>query len=501
MKTLIFSILTVLLFPQLISAQGKYQKYNPFSGTIVFSVEGGVTLANTDYSGLGIDYTGRASLEYFFPSSVQSGFGLRLFGSTGFLKGDDTSLDPQLIRTSISGFGGGVIFILSINDEIFPYLYAGISNLWFEPKGEGGELLPNNLVGKYSKSEINYNLEIGMRFSVTSNLSLNLAGGIQLSPNDWIDDKAIGTDNDMFFIAMGGISYSFLAKSDYDGDGVIDADDVCPNTPEGIRVDKFGCALDSDNDGVPDHLDACLNTPRNVRVSEDGCPLDSDNDGIPDYTDICPNTPNGIDVDELGCAYDLDADGIPDYMDDCPETPYDVDVDKAGCPMDSDDDGVPDYLDQCPGTLTGMLVDETGCEIVREEPEPVIEAEVIQEVEFSEPIPMEEIILSSESSFDFNSAELKPEAFVLLDKLVTVMKKHPMSRWKIDGHTDNIGSEAGNMKMSKLRADAVVEYFISKDIPSGRLNAEGKGSNEPIAGNDTEEGRQKNRRVVIIRLN
>jgi len=499
-SAIIFSIflVSVISFPQ-----NKVQKYNPFSGTIVFSIEGGTTLSSLDYAGLGIDYTGRASLEYFFPTSVKSGFGLRLFGSTGFLKGEDTSLEPQLIRTSFSGFGGGVVFIISAGADVFPYLYAGISNLWFEPKGDGGELLPNNRAGKYSTSEINYNLEIGTRFLVTSNLSLNLIGGIQISPNDWLDDKAIGTGNDMFFIAMGGISYSFMAKSDYDGDGVIDADDACPDTPEGIRVDKFGCAIDSDADGVPDYLDTCPKTPKNVKVNNEGCPIDSDEDGVPDYTDICPGTPKRVTVDELGCPYDLDADGIPDYVDDCPDTPYDVDVDKVGCPVDSDDDGVPDYLDQCPGTLTGMKVDDRGCEIVREEPEPIPEVtqEVAKEVEFIEPGPMDEIILSSESSFDFNSAELKPEAFILLDKLMSVMKKYPMSRWKIEGYTDNVGSEEGNLKISTQRAKAVADYFIAKGIPYGRLQTEGKGSSKPIAGNDTEEGRKKNRRVAIIRLN
>jgi hypothetical protein len=243
----IFSILfiSVISFPQ-----GKAQRYNPFSGTIVFSVEGGVTLANTDYSGLGIDYLGRASLEYFFPASVSSGFGLRLFGSTGFIKGYDSSMDPTSFRTSISSFGGGVVFILSINDVAFPYLFAGVSSLWFEPKGEGGELLPNMKAGKYDNNEINYNIEIGFRFPVTPNLSVNVNGGVQLSPNDWLDDKAVGTGNDLFFTALGGISYSFLTEFDSDDDGVIDSKDACPNTIAGIKVDEFGCPLDTDLDGM-----------------------------------------------------------------------------------------------------------------------------------------------------------------------------------------------------------------------------------------------------------
>jgi outer membrane protein OmpA-like peptidoglycan-associated protein len=486
MKLFTASIFSVLLFSSISFSQGKIQRYNPFSGTIVFSVEGGITLANTDYSGLGVDYLGRASLEYFFPSSVQSGFGLRLFGSTGFIKGDDASMDPQSFRTSVSTFGGGVVFILSVDDHIFPYLFAGISNLSFDPKGEG-----NNAAGKYSNNEANYNVELGARFSVTPNLSLNISTGVQISPNDWLDDKAIGTNNDLFFTVLGGISYSFLTEFDTDGDGVIDADDACPNTAAGIKVDEFGCPIDTDNDGVPDYQDNCSGTPQNVRVDASGCPSDSDNDGVPDYTDICPDTPNGIAVDELGCPYDLDADGIPDYMDKCPDTPYSVEVNNYGCPLDSDLDGVPDYLDQCPGTLVGMQVDEQGCEITPKAPELVIE----------ESASLDALTLSAGTSFAFNSADLKPAAYPELEKFLKEMKKYPMSRWKIEGYTDNIGSEGGNLRISKMRADAVANYFISRGIPKGRFTIEGLGSKNPIADNNTELGREKNRRVVVTRLN
>src|SRR3972149_1940143 len=429
LSTFIFS--SILLFTITVFPQGNVQRYNPFSGTIVFSIEGGVTLASTDYSGLGVDYLGRATLEYFFPAWAQSGFGLRLFGNAGFIKGEDARLDPTNFRTSIGTIGGGVVFILSINDVAFPYLFAGISHLSFNPKGEGGEQLPNNKEGKYNTSEVNFNAELGFRFPVTPNLSLNVNGGVQLSPNDWLDDKAVGTTNDLFFKIFGGISYSFLTEFDSDGDGVVDSKDACPKTPQGIKVDEFGCPVDSDNDGVPD------------------------------------------------------------YLDKCPDTPYDVEVDQYGCPLDSDLDGVPDYLDQCPGTLPGMQVDEKGCELAPEIPEP----------KFEEPGPLDEIILSSATSFDFNSAELKPTAFPELEILLSVMKKYPMSRWRIEGHTDNVGTEESNIRMSKQRAEAVSNYFISRSIPKGRFTVVGLGGKYPIDDNKSPEGREKNRRVVIIRLN
>ena len=97
---------------------------------------------------------------------------------------------------------------------------------------------------------------------------------------------------------------------DSDGDGVLDADDLCPNTPAGTSVDADGCPevvdVDSDGDGVFDQDDLCPNTTAGVVVDEDGCevttaPTDSDGDGVLDADDLCPNTPAGTTVDATGC--------------------------------------------------------------------------------------------------------------------------------------------------------------------------------------------------------
>ncbi len=92
-----------------------------------------------------------------------------------------------------------------------------------------------------------------------------------------------------------------VASLDSDGDGVIDANDKCPNTPKGVEVDVNGCCLDSDGDGVPDYRDKCLETPAGAKVDENGCELDSDGDGVVDSKDKCPDTPKGAAVDENGC--------------------------------------------------------------------------------------------------------------------------------------------------------------------------------------------------------
>ncbi len=97
--------------------------------------------------------------------------------------------------------------------------------------------------------------------------------------------------------------------------------------------------------------------------------------------------------------------------------------------------------------------------------------------------------------FEFDKAELKPESYPELDRVVELMKKYPNIKVEIAGHTDSIGSEAYNLRLSQRRAEAVVRYLVSKGISPDRLIAKGYGESQPIAPNDTEEGRALNRRV------
>lgn len=150
---------------------------------------------------------------------------------------------------------------------------------------------------------------------------------------------------------------------DADKDGVFDYQDKCLGTPEGFAVDAKGCTLDTDGDGIDDNNDKCPGTPEGEPVDETGCPLDEDHDGIKNDLDKCPNTPEGISIDSDGCPLDFDKDGIPDDLDKCPNSTEGETVDSTGCPLDTDNDGVPDVRDQCPETIPGVMVDENGCRV------------------------------------------------------------------------------------------------------------------------------------------
>ncbi len=478
-----FTILLILLICT--SSYAQYntgRKFHAFSNTMVLSVEGGATIANFDYSGVKPDALGRVSLEYFFPTYSLGAFGFRIFALGGYLAEDDPEQVPSVVRTDFTSFGGGFVFALSIQDAVFPYLTAGAAYTHFNPLTENGVPLPGNASELYNKNEVNYLAELGFRIMLADNLSFNINGGAQLSPNDNLDDYVAGSNNDLFFFAMAGISASFFGEKDSDNDGIPDSKDACPNTVPGTSIDEFGCPKDTDKDGVPDTDDKCPGTAPNVKVDKSGCPYDADEDGIPDYLDVCSGTPKGVVVDDLGCPSDQDQDGVPDYLDICPDTEEKVPVDRNGCPVDSDQDGVPDAYDKCPGTPKGDKVDEKGCTI------------------FNEP-DVQEVVLSSGTNFAFGKAELLPSAYQDLDKVVRAAKESPGSRWRIEGHTDNIGSDKANKYLSKARAESVLSYFISSGLESSRFEVVGLGKDFPVADNSTEQGRAQNRRVRIVRLN
>jgi outer membrane protein OmpA-like peptidoglycan-associated protein len=90
-------------------------------------------------------------------------------------------------------------------------------------------------------------------------------------------------------------------KKDDDNDDVLNKNDKCPNTPEGVKVDAEGCCLDDDHDGICNYIDKCLETPEGRVVDAKGCQLDEDKDGVLDYDDKCLHTPEMFKVDSTGC--------------------------------------------------------------------------------------------------------------------------------------------------------------------------------------------------------
>ena len=153
---------------------------------------------------------------------------------------------------------------------------------------------------------------------------------------------------------------------------------------------------------------------------------------------------------------------------------------------DADADGVPDSRDKCPDTPRGVQVDATGC--------PIVQVVVVQEV-----VVVEETIVVRDIHFEFNSAKLTATDKEKLNVIAARLKKDAANaQLKVTGYTDSVGSEAYNLKLSKERAQAVVNYLIDSGVPRSQFGSvAGGGESNPVASNQTPEGRAQNRRTVI----
>ena len=233
---------------------------------------------------------------------------------------------------------------------------------------------------------------------------------------------------------------------DRDGDGIIDAEDRCPDVA-GLAALQ-GCP-DRDGDGITDAEDKCPDVPGFARYQ--GCPIpDTDKDGINDELDKCPTVP-----------------GVARYQ---------------GCPIpDTDGDGVNDEEDKCineKGPASNF-----GC--------PVISEEIIKRVNLA----------AKNVFFATASDKLLKQSNKRLDDVVTILNENPTYKVQIDGHTDSQGKDEYNMDLSDRRAASVKAYLVSKGIAENRLSSTGYGETKPVADNTKAVGRAQNRRVEMTLSN
>ena len=268
----------------------------------------------------------------------------------------------------------------------------------------------------------------------------------------------------------------FKGCPDTDGDGIPDKLDACP-TEAGLP--QFQGCPDRDKDGIKDGDDACPDTPGLAQFK--GCP-DTDGDGTPDPDDKCPTVPGPI--DNHGCPPDRDGDGVVDTEDACPDTPGPAS--NKGCPevkveaptvADTDGDGVPDATDLCP--LTPGPASNQGCPELKPE-----EAKVVNTA-------------FANLEFETNKDIIRATSLPSLRELAELLKTHPEFRLRLRGYTDNVGTAAFNLALSKKRALAVQRYLLKQGVPPKQVKSEWFGRKNPVASNKTPAGRAKNRRVEM----
>ncbi len=359
-------------------------------------------------------------------------------GSSAF--GTDVTVDDQVMY----GAGIGV----SLVPDVLRLNAEGVGHAIIGPgfKNLVRDVITDRL---HNPFEVNGNLLI----STAPGVHVLVGGGAGLTP-------AAGAPSARAFL---GLSYAPVDARDPDKDGIVGKDDACPDQPEDI-------------DGFRD---------------ADGCPdPDNDNDGVYDVSDACPEDPEDRDgfEDADGCPDpDNDRDRILDTLDDCPQHPEDVDgfFDDDGCPdPDNDEDGILDVDDLCPDEpeeINGYL-DLDGCP---DETKAVLKGD--------------RIVILEKVYFFVDEARIKPESYPVLDEVQATLTANPqVRRVRVEGHTDSQGSDAYNLDLSRRRAAAVVDYLVGHGIEPERLESEGYGEQYPLGSNDTEAGREENRRVEFV---
>jgi len=274
----------------------------------------------------------------------------------------------------------------------------------------------------------------GVNFWLTKNFGLGVQGDYVSTPGD----KSTVAN---FWQASASLNFRF-GNRDRDKDGILDKDDLCPDTP---GLPEFQGCPDTDGDGVPDKDDQCPDVAG--PVENNGCPWpDTDGDGVIDKDDACPTVAGP--AENNGCPWpDTDGDGILDKDDACPTVP-----------------GLPEY---------------NGC------PKPKKQTAIELEQSFGSVF------------FDFNKATIKADSKGALDAAADLIKKDG-GNYLLEGRTDAKGAEAYNLKLSRERAAAVVAALDARGVDANALKSIGVGeAKATVSEKATDAERQVDRKVVV----
>ena len=324
--------------------------------------------------------------------------------------------------------------------------------------------LPVNYM-EYSGMQVGTGLRFGPLFVGSSSLITN-----------WLSKESKGADV-YFGLKIPVYQHKF---KDTDEDGILDSDDDCPKVAG--PIENKGCPWpDTDADTVVDKDDTCPTVAG--PVENKGCPWgDADKDTVMDNVDACPSVAGP--VENKGCPWpDTDGDSVLDKDDKCPNEKGLVA--NFGCPEnDADKDGVVDKEDECP-TVPGPASNK-GC------------PEVTQEV-------LKELKVQARAVFFVTGKAIlktadKGETDGRLEAIKEIIKNYPNAKFSIEGHTDSVGNDKANQKLSEARAKVVMNALIAKGVKPENLTYVGFGETKPVADNKTAEGRAQNRRTEVIHV-
>ncbi len=376
---------------------------------------------------------------------LSDGFSFGLTGSLNKIdKWGDISTNPDVTNEvddlSYYGLDGTIKYNFREGKTFDPYAGLGGGYTWVDEVGAG-----------------TLNGTLGLNIWFGENIGLTIQTAYKHAFEDYLNSH---------FQHSAGLSIKF-GGTDTDGDGIYDKDDACPDV---AGLEAFNGCPDTDGDGIEDSKDDC---PNEAGLAElNGCP-DTDGDGIADNKDNCPTVAG---LKALNGCPDADGDGVTDADDKCPNEAGPAS--NKGCPWaDKDGDSVLDKDDKCPD-VKGTVANN-GC--------PEVTAQVQATLnEYAKTI-----------LFDTGKASIKSQSEVVLGDIIGILKEYSTAKFTVEGHTDSVGSEKLNQRLSDSRANSVKEYLVANGIDAFRLSALGYGEAKPIDSNKSRAGRANNRRVEI----
>jgi outer membrane protein OmpA-like peptidoglycan-associated protein len=382
-----------------------------------------------------------------------------------------------------------------------PYIYSGIGilrwNLTKEPL----------MTSQNKSSKIGWDTSIpvgtGIEIALSDEILLDISGGYTFTSTDDLNYYNKPLVNDGYFdfgfgltFVMGGgkldedgdgLSSKFeydigtdSKKSDTDGDGISDGDEV-------LIYKTNPLSRDSDKDGLEDYEEVFV-------YKTDPNSVDTDGDGISDYDEVLKYHSNPL-------LKDTDSDGLSDG--------YEINIyNTSPTNQDSDGDGISDSDEihkyktdpNNPDTDGDGISD--GDEIMIYKTDPLIFNTFSQKQiqTFEEETSRVNSTVLKGITFKTDKSDLNEEAEIILAVTLEKLRNNSNLNIEIRGYTDNVGNSNYNKTLSQKRADEVRLWFVKKGIDALRIKAVGKGDLNPIEDNSTEKGRELNRRIEIVEI-
>jgi outer membrane protein OmpA-like peptidoglycan-associated protein/opacity protein-like surface antigen len=524
MKKIIYPIVLVGL---ILMSQQNYAQFNDW-GT-KFGFRGSLLFPENEFANFGFNGNDNTSFDWFKGSWLAEGFfafeltkalELSLNAGYGTYAGkayfDDvnttfgeykSTIIPLSIRFRVTPFD---------SDVWNPYIYVGGGAMSFSV-----DTKPTNVPGNTSANEDGwvavFPIGLGAEFALSDNVILDFGlGGAITSSYDLDGFRNENSDvKDAYYNASLGLTFtSENCESDKDADGLGKCEE------EKIGTDPKN--PDSDNDGLTDGEEYLTHTTNPLQA-------DTDSDGLSDADEVksTKTDPLIADTDKDGLndgeelnqyktnplIADTDSDGLNDGYEvvTSKTDPLIVDTDKDGLNdgeetnnyktnpliVDTDTDSLSDYEEVLKYKTNPLNIDTDGGTIddyteVNRGTDPLNAEDDV--VKIGVPIVLEGI------TFTTGKADITPESEKILMQALKTLQTYPDISVEISGHTDNVGSNSSNQKLSQRRADAVKGWLVSKGVPAERITAVGYGEESPRVANDTPENKRLNRRIEFKRI-